>query len=313
MQSHTAPRQPMPIPPHNFSRSKSVEDLEATIVTPPITPLQIPIDIKNNHGLSKSKSSSMNILNLNPKKNNVSSPLTNNSTTPEQNSLSSVTPSIDSFDNENIYEELDQLTKREILDKRDTDLGYVTLPFPREGRLRSEERFPNEKRPPAPLPVSIRGAQPVTKQTWEYVKPIPPQKPPMESRFSSKLTENTLDKPRKSPLYRKTSKETIQQDKVNSPKIISTNPASLASLSRNSSIHFTIPLSVSDNTATAVPLYSLQRSENITSELQDITELLSAGFDDFSDEDFSDGEDSLLFNIKPLSIPNSRLVYTVFT
>ena len=248
----------------------------------------------------------MNILNLAPKKEILSSPLTNSGTTSEQNSLSSIaTHATDSFDSEDIYEVLDELTKQEILDKKEADLGYITLSYFKESRLRSEDRYQNERRPPAPIPY-------LTKLSREHGKPIPLQKPSMEPRVPSKLTENTLEdtrhKPRhKLPLFEKLSKEVTQQEKTNPPKIISTNPNVIAPLSRNSSIQFTIPLKTSSTTTTtAIPLYSLQRSADITSELTDL-------FDDLSDEDFSEGEDSLLFSLKPLTIPNTRLDFFIPT
>ena len=260
----------------------------------------------------------MNILNLAPKQPIVSSPLASNGTASELSNtrpLPRSSPAVDPLDAENIYEELDQLTKQAILDKKDTELGYVTYQYSKESRLRSEERFPNEKRPPAPLPYLTRTNQSGNKLPRDYWTPTPPQKPPIEPRIPSKLTENTLEgtrhkvrktRPEKSPLVTKASRDTVQQEKTNTHKSISTAPTTIGPLSRNSSIRFTIPLKVSSSTASAIPLYSLQRSEDFTSELQNITDIYTSGLDELSE-----GEDSLLFNLSPLPTQNTRLALCI--
>ncbi|KAI6661561.1 hypothetical protein LOD99_13434 [Oopsacas minuta] len=307
IQTSTTPRQ-APLSNPSFTHSKSVENLEETFPST-TTPLQVPFDTIDTEDY-KSKSSSMNFLHIfNTKQ--VVSPLTNYDSS-EPNQTSAPPTNANRGEVDHIYEELDDITKKEII--KETDLNYVVFQSPLNGRIRPEDRFTAENRPPEPLPQHIRGSNQQTlfpnssKQKTHSLsrdvhKAIPPQKPPIT--ITTKISENILDNtrikkhppvPEKPNLIKKSLKELSQSGekpttmKTNSQKQFSDIPTTITSLSRDSSIKFTIPL----NIATSIPLYSLQRSQNITSEIQTVTDIFVGGFDD----DFIDDDDPLLFNFK---------------
>ena len=289
-----------------------MEDLEETFPTQ-LTPLQVPLNISDSDSL-KSKSSSMNFLHMIPKPITTASPLSNNDNSESNHTrpLPFPPPSSNSPppEVENIYEELDDPIKKDF--RQESDLTYITFQSVSNKKIRTEGRSRVDTRPPAPLPHLIPNAprKQIHSLTRDINKPIPPQKP---NQITIKLTENVLNNPRakkhppvpeKPVIIKKTSKEEQTRDAPNpdmdnSRKPLSDMPTTITSLTHQSSLRFTIPI----NLATSIPLYSLQRSQDITSEIQTVTDLF---VNDFSDGDFTDDEESLLLNYKSNSTDISK-------
>ena len=310
--SRTSPRQIMSIP--SLTKSKSVEDLEETFPSQ-LTPLQVPLNMSDTDSL-KSKSSSMNFLHMIHKSVTAASPLANNDNAESNHTrpLPFPPPSSNSPPPvvENIYEELDEPKKKEIL--QESDFSYVIFQSGSDNKIRTEVRSKVDTRPPAPLPHHTWGGNqtntPRKHLTRDNNRPIPPQKP---IQITSKLTENILNNPRakkhppvpeKPVLIKRTAKEEQARDfpnavMDNSRKLLSDVPTTISSLTHQSSLRFTIPI----NLATSIPLYSLQRSQDITSEIQTVTDLF---VNDFSDGDFTDDEESLLLNFESNSANISK-------
>ena len=293
-------------------KSKSVEDLEESFPSQ-LTPLQVPLNTADSDSL-KSKSSSMNFLHMISKPVTTASPLANNDNSESSHTrpLPFLPPSSNSppLVGENIYEELDEPMKKEIL--QESNFTYVVFQSGSEKKMRTEERFKVDTRPPAPLPHLTRGGnkpntspKQIHSLTRDNNKPMPPQKP---VQITYKPTENILNDtrakkhppvPEKPVIIKKTSKEEQTRDSLNpvmdnSRKPFSDTPTTISSLTHQSSLKFTIPI----NLASSIPLYSLQRSQDITSEIQTVTDMF---VNDFSDGDFTDDEESMLFNFKTAS------------
>ena len=222
---------------------------------------------------------------------------------------------------ENIYEELDDQAKTEIIG---SDTDYLTFISPTENKPKVNEHLSSNNRPPEPLPLSAllnsnkpktlpsrMQNSPVTNAAKHKTAPKLPDRPNLEGRMSAnKKDQSSIHSPgqkKPKPEFGNKLKNSPPTQALSSKKSHPTDDNT--KLSREPSFNFTLPYVDSMAYVTSVPLYSLQRSQDFTSEFSKNNKLYGngKGLDLIDDSDLSDDESNYYdFNSLPRGLDPKR-------